>query len=41
VCECREDEHTRQEEVDTVAVWPCEKQCSGFHLSSDVAMTVG
>ncbi len=37
----REDEHARQEEVNAVAVGPLEKQCGGFHFSSEVAMTVG
>jgi hypothetical protein len=41
VRECREDEHGWQQEVNAVAVGPLEKQCGGFHFSSEVAMTVG
>ena len=36
-----QDEHGWQYEVNAVAVGPLEKQCGGFHFSSDVAMTVG
>ena len=36
-----QDEHGWQQEVNAVAVGPLEKQCGGFHFSSEVAMTVG